>query len=88
MSDNYIIEIRPKSAGVTVQAGVVVRDGGGFRFFAATHVFQFSRRRAVQDAASCRTRSAPLRHTCNPAKVLPGNERGASLKHKPIRRDG
>lgn len=39
MSDNYIIEIRPKATGVTVQAGVVVRDGRGFRFFAATHAF-------------------------------------------------
>jgi hypothetical protein len=39
MADNYIIENRPKSTGVTVQAGVVVRDGSGFRFFAATHPF-------------------------------------------------
>lgn len=39
MFDNYVIEIRPKSAGITVQAGIVVRDGGGFRFFAAAHVF-------------------------------------------------
>jgi hypothetical protein len=39
MSDNYIIEIRPKVAGITVQAGIVVRDGRGFRFFAATHAF-------------------------------------------------
>jgi hypothetical protein len=39
MSDNYIIEIRPKAVGITVQAGIVVRDGQGFRFFAATRVF-------------------------------------------------
>jgi hypothetical protein len=39
MSDNYIIEIRPSSAGIIVQAGIVVRDGRGFRFFAATHAF-------------------------------------------------
>jgi hypothetical protein len=39
MSDNYIIEIRPKAVGVTVQAGIVVRDGGKFRFFAATGAF-------------------------------------------------
>ena len=39
MSDNYIIEIRPKSVGVTVQAGIVVRDGQHFRFHAATHTF-------------------------------------------------
>jgi hypothetical protein len=39
MSDNYIIEIQPRATGVTVQAGIVVRDGRGFRFFAATHAF-------------------------------------------------
>jgi hypothetical protein len=39
MTDNYIVEIRPKFAHVTVQAGIVVRDGHGFRFFAATHAF-------------------------------------------------
>jgi hypothetical protein len=39
MSDNYIIEIRPNAVGITVQAGIVVRDGRGFRFFAATHAF-------------------------------------------------
>jgi hypothetical protein len=38
MFDNYIIEIRPTS-GITVQAGIVVRDGHGFRFFAATRAF-------------------------------------------------
>ncbi len=36
-SDNYVIEIQP--TGATVQAGIVVRDGRGFRFFAATHAF-------------------------------------------------
>jgi hypothetical protein len=39
MFDNYIIEIRPKAMGITVQAGIIVRDGRGFRFFAATHAF-------------------------------------------------
>lgn len=39
MSDNYIIEIRPNSVGNKLQAGIVVRDGSGFRFFAATDVF-------------------------------------------------
>ena len=38
-SENYIIEIRPAAAGVTVQAGVVVREGRRFRFFGATHAF-------------------------------------------------
>jgi hypothetical protein len=39
MFDNYIIEVRPPSAGVTLQAGIVVRDGRSFRFFAASRVF-------------------------------------------------
>lgn len=39
MSDNYVIEVRPQAVGVTVQAGIVVRDGRQFRFFAATHAF-------------------------------------------------
>jgi hypothetical protein len=39
MFDNYIIEIRPTS-GITVQAAIVVRDGHGFRFFAATRAFE------------------------------------------------
>jgi len=57
MSDNYVIEVRPKSAGVTVQAGIVVRDGEGFRFFAASHTFDalegqvFKSPRAAERAA-------------------------------------
>jgi hypothetical protein len=39
MTDSYIIEIRPKAVGVTVQAGIVVRDGHHFRFCAATGAF-------------------------------------------------
>jgi hypothetical protein len=58
VSDNYIIEIRPNSAGITVQAGIVVRDGHGFRFFAATDAFYglerqfFKSPRAAEKAAS------------------------------------
>ena len=33
MSDTYIIEVSSKAAGI------VIRDRGGFRFFAATHRF-------------------------------------------------
>jgi len=39
MSDTYIIEIRPKSGGVLLQAGIVVRDGQRFCFYAATPAF-------------------------------------------------
>jgi sulfonate transport system substrate-binding protein len=57
MSDNYVIEVRPKSAGITVQAGIVVRDGEGFRFFAASRAFHalegqvFKTPRAAERAA-------------------------------------
>jgi hypothetical protein len=40
MFDNYIIEVRPPTAGVTLQAGIIVRDGRNFRFFAASDIFQ------------------------------------------------
>lgn len=49
MSDNYIIEIRPKPAGRTVQAGIVVRDGHAFRFFAATDAFYELERRLFKN---------------------------------------
>ena len=39
MSDNYIIEIRQPSVGVVLQAGIVVRDGSRFQFFAASPAF-------------------------------------------------
>ena len=40
MFDNYIIEVRPPTAGVTFQAGIVVREGRNFTFFAASHIFE------------------------------------------------
>jgi hypothetical protein len=57
MFDNYIIEIRHDDEGGTVQAGLVVRDGRCFRFFAATPAFDrlegqlFDNPRAAQKAA-------------------------------------
>jgi hypothetical protein len=36
---NYIIEVRSRPFGKTVPAGIVIRDGNQFRFFAATHAF-------------------------------------------------
>ena len=39
MFENYIIEVRPPSAGIVLQAGIVVRDGRSFKFFAASHLF-------------------------------------------------
>jgi hypothetical protein len=60
MSDNYVIEIRPTWTRRTVQAGIVVRDGREFRFFAAADAFYpldrqtFKNPKAAEDAAlSC-----------------------------------
>ena len=43
MANNYIVEIEPPasvgSARNKVQAGIVVREHAGFRFFAASHAF-------------------------------------------------
>ena len=39
MFDNYIIEVKPPRTGVTFQAGIIVRDGRNFRFFAASDIF-------------------------------------------------
>jgi hypothetical protein len=63
ISESYIIEIRPATAGVTVQAGLVVREGRGFRFFGATYAFHrlegqlFKSPKAAEKAA--------LRHVTN-----------------------
>jgi hypothetical protein len=40
MFDNYIIEVRSPTAGVKFQAGIIVRDGRNFRFFAASDIFE------------------------------------------------
>jgi hypothetical protein len=66
MSDNYVIEIRPKSVGITVQAGIVVRDGNLYRFFAATEAFNslegrlFKNPKAAEHAALCRVADIAL----------------------------
>ena len=61
MSDSYIIEVRSEPAGI------VVRERGGFRFFAASQTFQRmegqyfrSAREAEQEAlAQAKSRSQP-----------------------------
>ena len=68
MSDNYIIEIHPTSVGITVQAGIVVRDGRRFRFYAATDAFGSLEGRLFKSLKAAE--SAALRHnvdtaTCN-----------------------
>jgi hypothetical protein len=80
MPDNYIIEIRPKSTGRTVQAGIVVRDGDRFRFFAAIEALYslesqlFKNPKAAEDAA--------LRHvaTLQSRRSLPGGDSGTQQK--------
>jgi hypothetical protein len=44
MSDTYIIEVRSKAAGI------VVRDLGGYRFFAATHHYNSLEGRLFRNA--------------------------------------
>lgn len=60
MSDNYIIEIRPEPSGRTVQAGIVVRDDGGFRFFAASETFFGLEQRVFKNPQGAA--AAALRH--------------------------
>jgi hypothetical protein len=65
MSDNYIIEIRPKPKGHTVQAGIVVRDGREFRFFAAADAFYALERQLFKnpkDAEKAALRTAATDH--------------------------
>jgi hypothetical protein len=67
MSDNYIIEVRPPSSGVTFPAGIVVRDGRSFKFFAASQVFsplegqRFDSPRTAEQAAFRRVAEMAVR---------------------------
>ena len=58
MSDNYIIEIH--SNGITVEAGIVIRDGHRFRFYAATHAFNSLEGQLFESPKAAE--SAALRH--------------------------
>jgi hypothetical protein len=40
MFDNYIIEVSPPASGLTFQAGIIVRDGSSFKFYAASRLFE------------------------------------------------
>jgi hypothetical protein len=63
MSESYIIEIRPAAPGVTVRAGLVVREDCGFRFFAATHAFHRLEGQLFRSPKAAET--AALRHVTN-----------------------
>jgi hypothetical protein len=79
MFDNYIIEIRP-TYGITVQAGIVVRDGQGFRFFAATPAFDaleghvFKSPKAAEQAALRRISDVTSPRTFAAAHAAPREE--------------
>lgn len=68
MADNYIIEIRSKPLGITVEAGIVVRDGHRFRFYAATHVFDSLEGQLFKSPKAAE--AAALRH------IVEGSTRG------------
>jgi hypothetical protein len=79
MFDNYIIEVRPPTAGVTLQAGIVVRDGRNFRFFAASDIFHplegqrfDSPKTAERAALRCLTNLASRRPATADATTGPG----------------
>jgi len=74
MSDNYIIEIRPKAPGRTVQAGIVVRDGRAFRFFAAADAFYVLERQLFKnpkDAEEAALRTVAADHDAGVKKSKP-----------------
>jgi len=74
MSDNYIIEIRPKPAGHTVQAGIVIRDGQSFRFFAAADAFYVLERRLFKNpkaAEEAALRTVAVDHDAGVKKSKP-----------------
>jgi hypothetical protein len=77
MSDNYIIEVRPSSSGVTFPAGIVVRDGRSFKFFAASQVFsplegqRFDSPRTAEQAALRRIAEMTSRKPANAGATPP-----------------
>ena len=78
MSDNYIIEVRSKSLGITVRAGIVVRDGHRFRFYAATRAFNSLDGRLFKSRKSAE--AAALRHIVE--RSTRGRFHGIHVPHK------
>ena len=78
MSDNYIIEVRSKSLGITVRARVVVRDGHRFRFYAATRAFNSLESRLFKSRKSAE--AAALRHIVE--RSTRGRFHGIDVPHK------
>ena len=82
MSDNYIIEIKPPAGGITLPAGIVVRDGRGFRFFAASRVFDALEGQHFNSAQ--KAQEAALRHIAGIAARRPATNHpshGSTFAH-------
>jgi hypothetical protein len=78
MADNDIIEIRSKSLGIMVEAGIVVRDGHRFRFYAATHAFNSLEGRLFKSPKAAE--AAALRHIVE--RSTGGRFDGIDVPHK------
>jgi hypothetical protein len=78
MSDNYIIEIRSKSLGIAVEAGIVVRDGHRFRFYAATHAFKSLEGQLFKSPKAAE--AAAIRYIGE--RSAPGRFEGIAVPHK------
>jgi hypothetical protein len=73
MYDTYIIETRKGAAGI------VVRDGDGFRFFAATHRFNGLDGQLFNTPKDAE--AAAVRHASNPGAGLRAPDRGDVSMH-------
>ncbi len=80
MFDNYVIEISAKPIGIKVQAGIVVRDGRGFRFFAATEAFNSLEGRIFKSPkAAERAARGRIARVAAPEASLRGDKSNAGL---------
>jgi hypothetical protein len=80
MLDNYIIEVRPPSSGVTFPAGIVVRDGRSFKFFAASQVFNAPEGRRIDSPRTAE--QAALRCVAEMAARKPVKADAASARNR------
>jgi hypothetical protein len=78
MSDNYIVEIHSKALGITVEAGIVVRDGHRFRFYAATQAFHCLAGQLFRSPKAAE--AAALRHIVE--RSMRGRFGGIDVPHK------
>jgi len=79
MSDNYIIEIQQPSCGVVLQAGIVIRDGDRFQFFAASHAFDALEGRYFHDPRKAQHAAQRLMSKAAARRPSPQASRHGSL---------